>query len=384
MTALDWSGMLSCQKRGADGVCVVVFSRSPIYAASIGIGNTGAQRMLCRLMPEVSVIMGVYNGGRFLPATLASVYAQTFTDWELVIVDNGSTDGGLAAALAAHPDPRVRVFNYAQPLTPGGALAAACREVRGRYVAVLDSDDLAVARRLEIQRAYLELRPELDLLAGGSEAIDEDGRFLWKEPFIARHDDIYALTAYVYTLRHSTVMFRREILGRVQYRGLMGISADHDFFARAAEVGTTEALGTTLCQYRVHPTNASRPTPWAATNRGLVLLLTHRRRRGLPEDLEVWHRIFNEIQARAGTTGRAYVEVARLFVREGRSDLAAFFAWEGMRAGARWSGLACYLRVVIGGLLRSRDVALTTARAWLKEPAHQLLRAGGVPDRPQF
>ncbi len=178
--------------------------------------------------------------------------AQTFSDWELVIVDNGSTDGVLEAELAAHPDSRVRVWRHPTPLLPGGALAAACREVRGRYVAVLDSDDISLPQRLEIQRAYLELRPEVVLLGSGSDLIDGDGRLLGREPHVGRHEDIHALTAYVYVLRHSGVMFRRELLERIQYRVTMDLGEDHDFFARAAEIGRVEALPTPLCQYRIH------------------------------------------------------------------------------------------------------------------------------------
>ncbi|MEJ1972971.1 MAG: hypothetical protein WDM96_11085 [Lacunisphaera sp.] len=84
-----------------------------------------------------------------------------------------------------------------------------------------------------------------------------------------------------------------------------------------------------------------------------------------------------------GHTGRAYLDTARIFAAERMDDVAALFAWEAMRAGARWRGLLLYLRVALRGLGRTHTVA-ATAQAWLKEPAHQLLRAGGAPDRPQF
>jgi glycosyltransferase involved in cell wall biosynthesis len=277
------------------------------------------------------------------------------------------------------------VFRYPQPLSPGGALAVACREARGRYLAVLDSDDLARPRRLEIQRSYLELRPDVCLLAAGSDLIDKQGRFIGREPFVGRHEDIYALTAFVHVMRHSSVMFRRELLERIGYRALMGAGADHDFFARAAEVGRVEALPVPLCQYRLHADNHSRPGPRCALSRGLVTMLTHRRRCGLPEDLEKWLQVFGNAASRAGGhTGRVYLAIARIFATEGMDDLAAMHAWEAMRAGARWRGLGIYLLTSLRGLPRTRSVAAATLKAWLKEPAHQLLRVGGAPDRPQF
>lgn len=336
-------------------------------------------------MPEVSVIMGVNNGGRFLPATLASVFAQTFADWELVVVDNGSTDGGLAAALGPRPDPRVRTFTFREALSPGGALAVACREARGRYLAVLDADDLAHPRRLELQHAYLELRPEVGLLGAASDLIDKEGRPLGREPFVGLHEDIRALLAYVHVLRHSSVMFRRELAEQAPYRASIGVGSDHDFFARAAELVRVEALPAPLCSYRLHGDNRSLQSPNCATSRALVCLLARRRRDDLPEDLPVWEARFRSLEVRAaGHTGRAYLACARLFADLGYDDLAALNAWQAMREGAPLAGAFCYLPLTAQSLLRSRSTVLATARAWLKEPAHQLLRAAGAPDRPQF
>jgi glycosyltransferase involved in cell wall biosynthesis len=336
-------------------------------------------------MPEISVIMGVSNGGRFLSATLASVRAQTFADWELVLVDNGSTDGAVEAALAAQPDARVRLFQYPAPLSPGGALEVACHEARGRYLAVLDSDDLADPRRLEIQRAYLDLCPEVGLLAGASDLIDENDAPLGREVHVGRHEDILPLTLFFHVLRHSTIMFRRELLERVRYRKVLGAGADHDFFARAAEITRVECLPVVLCRYRVHAGGCSRQTVPSAASRGLISMLAYRRRRGLPEDLATWEKVFATIPVAANRdAGRAYLLIARVFSAEGIDDLAARYAWEAMRYGARGRGLLHYLGAVARGLGRNRAPVVPTIRAWLKEPVHQLLRAGGAPDRLQF
>jgi hypothetical protein len=140
-----------------------------------------------------------------------------------------------------------------------------------------------------------------------------------------------------------------------------------------------------LCRYRVHPAGASRQTVSSAASRGLIGMLVYRRRHGLPEDLVVWEKAFATVPVAAkNDAGRAYLLVARIFSAAGIDDLAARFAWESMRYGARAGGLLHYLRAVTRGLWRQRACVFPTVRAWLKEPVHQLLRAGGAPDRLQF
>lgn len=336
-------------------------------------------------MPAVSVIMGVCNGAQFLGPAVASLQAQSFTDWELVIVDNGSTDGGVTTLLAKQPDARIRVLHYAERLGLGPALAVACREARGAYLAVLDSDDLAMARRLEIQRAYLELRPEVVMVGAAVELIDEDDKLLGREPHVAVHEDIFRVTAYFHALRHSSIMFRRELLERVQYRLVLGAATDHDFFARAAEVGRIEVLPAPLCRYRIRSGSMSHVGDKGAISRALVCMLTHRRRRGLPEDHDFWVKQFAAADARAqGDARRANLFCTRIFAAEGMHDLAAIFAWQAMRAGAWFSGAVRYGWATWIGLRRSDAATRATLKGWLKEPVHQLVRAGGAPDRLQF
>lgn len=307
-------------------------------------------------MPEVSVIMGVRNGGRFLATAVANMRAQTFTDWKVIIVDNGS---------------------------PGGALAAACREATGRYLAVLAMDDLALPRRLEIQRTYLDLMPEVCLLAAGSDVIDRSGQFLGREPLIGRHEDIFALTAYVHGLRHSSVMFRRDFLEHVRYR-LMGMGAVSTFLpglprsagwkrcrCRFASIACTR---TAIRAWRLGALSATGSSPCSRTDADVGYRRTLRngsvcsapsclKRRATPAG-PMWPRT----DLRSGGHGRP----CRPFT-PGRP------CGRGL-AGVGWPAL----RAVVSGLLRVRPVATAIAQAWLKDSAHQLLRACGASDSPQF
>jgi glycosyltransferase involved in cell wall biosynthesis len=337
-------------------------------------------------MPEISVIMGVHNGGAFLAETVASVQRQTFRDWELVIVDNGSTDGAVPALAAAMPDDRVRVITRAEALGPSGALQVACEAAKGRYLAVLDQDDIALPRRLEMQRAYLDLQPEVVLLGTAVADIDGKGNILGREPFVGLHEDIHALTAHVHVLRHSSVMFRRSLLDRVSYRALLGGGEDFDFFARAAEVGRLACLPEVLCHYRIHAGNITiTAAARMAVNGALVRMLTRRRRTGLPEDFAPWHRRFSACQAEGHRAeARTQIACARLLRSEKHHDLAAVHAWLAWRTGGGWRAGWEYAAAIGGGLIRGRVARVALVKAWLKEPAHQLLRDSGAPDRIQF
>lgn len=336
-------------------------------------------------MPGVSVIMGVHNGGRWLAGTVRSVLQQTYPDWELIMVDNGSNDGAVGAVVRDHPDERIRVLQHDAPLGSGPALNTAAAAARGRYLAVLDKDDLAMPRRLELQCAYLDWRTEVGLLGAASLIIDGDGKPLAPEPFTGRHEELHAMLSFINPLRHSSVMFRRELLDRVSYRALAGPAADMDFLARASETARMACLPEILCHYRWHPANMShRSLRSMAMHGALVRMLIRRRRSGQPEEAARWTEAFHAILAGEQPLAASYQACARLFRRERHHDLAAFYSWLAWREAGGWLAGAHYWRHVVAGLWSGRGARSRLFKAWMKEPAHQLLREGGMPERMQF
>jgi glycosyltransferase involved in cell wall biosynthesis len=330
-------------------------------------------------MPEITVIMGVHNGGPYLAPAVASVQAQTWVDWELVVLENGSTDDAVNALEATNRDPRIRIVRHREALGCGGALRAAIAAARGRYLAVLDDDDLAARRRLELQKLWLDAQPDIELLATATEVIDGGGRVVVREPFAGLHEDIHALTAFVQPLRHSSVMFRRELAERVPYRDELGGAADFDFVARAAEVGRVAALPAVLCQYRRHGGNVTMAAAARTTVEGaMTRWLTRRRRSGLDENLADAVARFGAIRAGATDVAAADLACAKIFRAAGQHDLAAVHAWQALRASRRFTALDRYSDVIL------RTPWPAVLKAWCKEPAHQLLRRNGMPDRWQF
>jgi glycosyltransferase involved in cell wall biosynthesis len=163
-------------------------------------------------MPKVSVVMSVYNGGRFLHEAIDSILAQTFTDLEFIVVDDGSTDS-TPAILRGYGD-RLRVHTQSnQGLTR--ALNAGLSLARGEYIARMDADDVAEPQRLEKQVAYLDSHPEVGLLGTACHEIDEQGRILRTVVMPTGDAQLRATLAKFNPFIHSSAMFRRTLTDRL-------------------------------------------------------------------------------------------------------------------------------------------------------------------------
>ena len=131
--------------------------------------------------PAVSILMPTFNRLEFVPPAIESVFAQSFTDWELIIADDGSgTD--TRAYLQSLTHPRVRVLWMAHTGRPPVMLNAALRVARGEFVAFLDSDDVWLPRKLELQVASLRRQPARRWSCTAFALIDAAGRPLDSPP----------------------------------------------------------------------------------------------------------------------------------------------------------------------------------------------------------
>ena len=127
-------------------------------------------------MPKVSVIVPAYNVARFIEGAIDSVLAQSYTDFELLIVNDGSTDDTVERC-ARHPDPRIRIVDQ-KNRGLAGARNSGIREARGDYLAFLDADDLWRSDKLERHVAHLDRRPDVGVSFSVSQFMAEDGEVL--------------------------------------------------------------------------------------------------------------------------------------------------------------------------------------------------------------
>jgi glycosyltransferase involved in cell wall biosynthesis len=218
--------------------------------------------------PAVSVVMPVRDAADTLAAAVDSVLAQSETDWELVAVDDGSTDASpriLRDYAAAHP--RVRVVAAERGgLVP--ALNAGLAAARGGVVARMDADDLCLPDRLARQRHHLEVRPDLGLVAcrvrfGGDRAAAAGyARHVdWTNDLLS-HEAI-ALARFVESpLAHPSVMFRRELPERFGAYREGDFPEDYELWLRWLERGVRmEKLAEPLLVWRDSPARLSRRDP---------------------------------------------------------------------------------------------------------------------------
>lgn len=246
----------------------------------------GRREPLTAPVPAVSVLLVFHRDTPFLRPAIASVLAQTFSDFELLLVDNGT--GLTAAALGeAGRDPRLRWIrlprNAGIPAGHNAGVAAAC----GEFVALLDYDDLALPARLERQVAALRADPGLGLVSSLAERIDESDRrsgggvFCLPDPAGHRAYSLYA--APVVT---PAAMARRGLLQALPYRAEFPLAADLDFQARAMEQTRFAVLPETLLHYRWYPEQTTqRRSAEIGRSRAAIALCTARRRAGRPEAL---------------------------------------------------------------------------------------------------
>lgn len=207
-------------------------------------------------MPRISVLLPVYNGAQFVREAVASILAQTCKDFELLIFDDGSTDGSLAIIRSmAASDSRIRFYTR-----PNRGLVVTLNELldiaTGPFIARMDADDIAEPERFERQLREFEL--DESLLAVGSDvfSIDPRGRRLMTISMPRAHHEIDEYTLAVVHgsgMCHPAMMFRAvafEMAGR--YREEYWPAEDADLVLRIAEKGRVANIPLPLLSYRSH------------------------------------------------------------------------------------------------------------------------------------
>jgi glycosyltransferase involved in cell wall biosynthesis len=223
--------------------------------------------------PQVSILMPIRNEERYLQATLDSLYRQTFTNWELIAVDDGSSDQTAAIlADAACRDSRVQITRR-----KGGGLVAALNKgleaCRAPLLARLDGDDISHPKRLELQVNYLNANPDIGLVACNFRHFPRTGLKqgmidyeMWQNGLTAHSliiRDMFVESPFV----HPSIMTRRTIMEKMGGYQDNGWPEDYDIWLRMAAAGVQFArLPQKLLFWRDHPERATRTMDEYALN----------------------------------------------------------------------------------------------------------------------
>jgi len=202
-------------------------------------------------LPKISVVMSVYNAERYLREAIESILNQTFTDFEFIIINDGSTDNSLEI-IRSYNDERIKIINQSN-MGLAKALNNGIKIAKGKYIARMDADDISMPERLEIQYDFMENHPECVAVGSNAEIIDIDGNYVFTSNQAIEWERIKAQLLQT-PFFHSSTMYRKSAFEKVGgYPGIYRIE-DTVFFNKLAKIGELRNLSNILIKYRLCPT----------------------------------------------------------------------------------------------------------------------------------
>jgi len=206
--------------------------------------------------PLVSVLLPVRDGQQFVANAISSVLHQSFQDFELIVLNDGSTDGTLEIC-QQFQDSRIRVISNSECQGIVRTLNRGIAAAAGKYIARIDSDDIAVESRFEKQVAFLESHSDYGLIGSWMATFGERQK-MWKFPI--SNDDIQLSILFNNPFGHPSVMFRRNWDNGLPgyYDEEFALAEDFEYWVRLAAVWRCENFSEPLTLYRIHPSQATK------------------------------------------------------------------------------------------------------------------------------
>lgn len=298
---------------------------------------------------DVSILMPVFNGMPYLREAIESVLAQTLTNWQFVIVNDGSRDGTRDYLDSLHDERFIIIHQENTGIS--GAINHGLHYCTAHYIARLDADDIAMATRLAEQVAFLDAHPEVALVgsqvvpmgshgAGSSLKLPTDHEAIMSDLIAARH-----------AVAHSSVMMRTDVLRKIGGYWSLAFGEEYDLMLRMGEVAKLANLDSVLLQYRVHASSMNGSGMRRMRTSVLYACESARRRQvGMPPIS------FDDFQARreARPPWQQVFESLDIHARnQYRYALAEMYGGQRLRGAARlaWAA-ACAPRLTIERVVR--------------------------------
>ncbi|MGD1078802.1 MAG: glycosyltransferase [Candidatus Sulfotelmatobacter sp.] len=280
---------------------------------------------------KLSVVMSVFNGERFLRQAVESILAQSFSDFEFIIINDGSSDAsGSILECYRSMDSRVRL-HHQENRGLIESLNLGCSLADGRYIARMDADDISLEHRFAKQVEFMDAHPQLAVVGSAVQFIDETGKPLRVAGRPLRHDEIEKVLFDCGFMWHPTVIMRRAAWARVGGYRKIPHAEDFDLWLRIAEHFQLGNLPDVLVKYRLHPGQVSVANcKKQALGAAAVRLSATARKGGMVDPLDSIAEItpqtlleFGVSQAEQETSvARSYLSSVRNMYESGKYDLA--------------------------------------------------------------
>lgn len=285
--------------------------------------------------PKISVVMSVYNGERYLKEAIESILNQTFTDFEFIIIDDGSTDES-AAIINSYSDTRIRLIQQ-ENKGLATALNRSIKAAEGKYIVRMDADDISMGNRLEKQFEFLERHTECVAVGTNAVVIDMNGKLLYISSQLTDWKEIKKILPAT-PFYHSSTILCREVVVKCggYYEKLKYGGQDLILFNKMARFGELRNINEPLIKYRLRPS--------ATTNRS-------------PKTNLIMRRIFNNILAN-GTISQPDLNLLQSITQK-RSE--------------RWKKSNYYLRIgkaYIERNLQRGNAVINLAKSILNNPTN--------------
>ncbi len=209
--------------------------------------------------PCISVAIPVYNGERYLDQAISSILSQTFQDFELIVVNDGSVDRSDEIIRSYADDPRLVYVANDSRMGVSFSMNRAIGLAKADVVARMDADDISVPERLEIQYRFLEEHPDIALVGSSVEFIDERGRSHGVRSVVTGPESIRKVYFFYGPHRHPTIMFRKQAVESIGGYRDYDVCQDVDLYFRLILSGfVTDNIQLPLVKYRVHPESSDK------------------------------------------------------------------------------------------------------------------------------
>jgi len=207
--------------------------------------------------PVITVFMAAYNAAAYIKEAIESVITQTFEDYELLIVDDGSVDNTFEI-ISSFNDPRIRVIRNGKNMGLTSTRNVALNEAKGTYLAILDSDDIAMKNRLQLQYDFFSENPQFALCGSQAFIIDNSGNQKDEKLVVPTDPDKLKITMlFSNSYVNSSVMMKTAVLRELGGYKDYAPAEDYELFTRIAEKYPIKNLPEFLVKYRQHEHNIS-------------------------------------------------------------------------------------------------------------------------------